>query len=413
MVELRDLEKGPTLDDLLAQHLYRSDVRDVTRDKLRYMIDKGKVALLFDGFDELELRVGYESAADYLQALLNSLTGQAKVVLTSRTQHFLSTGQVHQAVRTGLGQRVETWTGTRVAILEDFTESQILEFLTSLYDGNRERAQARLELISNIANLLDLTRNPRMLAFVAAWTSSASCPSRPKAGTSPRPALYEEIIDYWLANEEDRHRHRRGLRWLSKKERFAVCMRLALRLWRMDQPETSLPDLSDQVTATLKQLSERRFTSAQATHSIASGSLLVRTEDEAFTFIHRSVMEWLVAAHAAGSLADNGTARLLATRRMSRLMAAFLADLAGHDAARAWAARTLGDSAAQETAKQNALAVWKQLRPPATAGTVKTSSRPAPSRDEARPRPLTSLASTCGTATSTASSCAAPTCAAR
>ena len=56
----------------------------MSRDKLRYMIDTGKVALLFDGFDELELRVGYDSAADYLQALLNSLTGQAKVVLTSR-----------------------------------------------------------------------------------------------------------------------------------------------------------------------------------------------------------------------------------------------------------------------------------------------------------------------------------------
>ena len=64
------------------------------------------------------------------------------MVLTSRTQHFRSTGQVHAAVRTALGERVETRTGSRVAILEDFTESQILEFLTNLYGGDAGRARA-------------------------------------------------------------------------------------------------------------------------------------------------------------------------------------------------------------------------------------------------------------------------------
>ena len=54
------------------------------------MIHSGRIGLLFDGFDELELRVGYDNAADYLQTLLESVTGRAKVVLTSRTQHFRS-----------------------------------------------------------------------------------------------------------------------------------------------------------------------------------------------------------------------------------------------------------------------------------------------------------------------------------
>ena len=76
------------------------------------MIQSGRLALLFDGFDELELRVGYDSAADYLQTLLESVTEQAKVVLTSRTQHFHS---VHQ-VRTALGQRVASVSGSRVLV---------------------------------------------------------------------------------------------------------------------------------------------------------------------------------------------------------------------------------------------------------------------------------------------------------
>jgi hypothetical protein len=51
---------------------------------------------------KLELRVGYDNAADYLQTLLEAVAEQAKVVLTSRTQHFRSAAQV----RTALGDRV-------------------------------------------------------------------------------------------------------------------------------------------------------------------------------------------------------------------------------------------------------------------------------------------------------------------
>ena len=99
LVELCSLEKAPSLDELLGQHLIRSGVDDVNPRKLRYMIRSGRLALLFDGFDELELRVGYDNAADYLQVLLASAAERAKVVLTSRTQHFLSDEQIRHRPR--------------------------------------------------------------------------------------------------------------------------------------------------------------------------------------------------------------------------------------------------------------------------------------------------------------------------
>jgi WD40 repeat protein len=361
LVELRHLEKGPTLDDLLGQHLVRQGVEDFSQAKLRYMIDKGRLALLFDGFDELELRVGYDSAADYLQSLLNSLTGQAKVVLTSRTQHFRSTRQVHAAVRTALGDRVESRTGSRVAILEDFTTSQILEFLTKLYQGDAARAQRRFDLISHIAGLLELTRNPRMLAFVAELTDERLLAVAPEGGELTPGGLYEEIIDYWLANEEQRQSHSQGLAALTKDERFEVCVNLALHMWRTNQSSISLRELTDEVVATLTSLSERGFTDAQAAHSIASGSLLVRSDDESFQFVHLSVMEWLVAAHAARELTDSGSAPTLHSRHMSRLMAAFFTDLAGRDAVQQWAVRTLASHDASAAARQNAAAVAGRL----------------------------------------------------
>jgi hypothetical protein len=353
LVELRTLEKAPTLDDLLAQHLIRHGVEDVSQAKLRYMVESGRVALLFDGFDELELRVGFDSAADYLETLLDAVSGQAKLVLTSRTQHFRST----QQVQTALGNKVQTRTGSRVAILEDFTEDQILAFLTKLYDSDASRARQRFDLIKHIAGLLELTRNPRMLAFVAQLDTERLLAVQAEGGELTAGGLYQEIIDYWLTGEAQRQQHRRGLAALTKDERFTVCTDLALRLWQTTAGQISLNDLSDSVTATLTRLAERGFSNAQATHSIASGSLLVRTEDDAFQFVHLSVMEWLVAAHAARELTGSGTTQALSSRQMSRLMAAFFTDLAGRAAAVAWAFGTLVDEQAPEVARQNALAV--------------------------------------------------------
>ena len=359
LVELRHLEKAPTLDELLMQHLVRQGVKgDFSTAKLRYMITSGRVALLFDGFDELELRVGYDHAAEYLQALLDSATGQAKVILTSRTQHFRSTEQV----LTVLGKRVEDRVGSSVVVLEEFSDAQILEFLTKLHPDEPRRARIRFELISGIANLLDLAHNPRILTFVADLDEERlRAAARNEAGDITAASLYMEIIDFWLTREEERHAHEQGLRPITKEERLNACTALALRLWTSRLPQLALTDLSAEVTVTLRNIAERGYTDEQAVHSIASGSLLVRDEDGTFTFIHQSIMEWLVASAAARSLGVQAAEQILATQQMSQLMAEFFTDLAGIEKALLWTTKTLSNRTASEIAKQNALAIANRV----------------------------------------------------
>ena len=90
LIELRELQKCRTLPELLGQHFFRPDEDAVEMRKLQYMLERGRVALLFDGFDELAQRVTYDSAVEHFDALLSAAIGQAKLVVTSRTQHFLS-----------------------------------------------------------------------------------------------------------------------------------------------------------------------------------------------------------------------------------------------------------------------------------------------------------------------------------
>ncbi|MGH4001478.1 MAG: NACHT domain-containing protein, partial [Pseudonocardiaceae bacterium] len=204
LVELRSLEKAPSLDELLAQHLVRHNVEDFNVTKLRYMIRRGRLALLFDGFDELELRVGFDNAADYLNILLRAVTDNAKVVLTSRTQHFRSTAQI----RTALGDQATALPASRVAILEDFTGKQILRFLNQHYDGDAHRAQARFDLLGEVRDLLGLSRNPRMLSFIADLDEQRLRDVQAKHGQISAAELYRELVDFWLLREADRHQHR-------------------------------------------------------------------------------------------------------------------------------------------------------------------------------------------------------------
>ncbi len=357
LVELRSLEKAPTLDELLAQYLVKQGVEDISPAKLRYMVSSGRIVLLFDGFDELELRVGYDNAADYLQILLESVSGNAKVVLTSRSQHFRSTEQV----RTALGERVDTLRASRVVVLEDFSEQQIIQFLSNLYGGDAARARARFDLLSGIGNLLDLAHNPRMLGFVAEMGEERLLAVRNDEERVSAAGLYREIIDVWLSAEEERQRHPRGQPSLGKDERLAACTALALRLWESKDLTIALKDLSEEIAATLTGLSERGYSDAAASHSIGSGSLLVMADDGAFAFVHQSIMEWLVASAAAGAVTERRPAQMLAGRSMPRLMVEFFTDLAGRVPAARWAETTLADPQAPQTAKQNALAVRQRI----------------------------------------------------
>ncbi|WP_433265465.1 trypsin-like peptidase domain-containing protein [Actinosynnema sp. CS-041913] len=360
LVELRSLEKAPTLDELLAQHLVREGVEAVDVAKLRYMISSGRLALLFDGFDELELRVGYDNAADYLGTLLHAVTDRAKVVLTSRTQHFRSTNQV----LTALGHQVSALTASRGVVLEDFTDEQILDFLARHHHGDAERAERRFALLGEISDLLGLSRNPRMLSFIADLDEDRLLEIRREHGRISAAELYRELVDFWLVHETERQQHRYGTPSFDDTERLAACTALALRLWETTSPTIRTTDLAEAVVTRLNRLAERGYSIDQAAHAVGSGTLLVRTEDGGFAFVHQSVMEWLVARVAADDLLADRLDTAITNRKMSKLMVDFFCDLAGHEAVLRWARTVLADVDADDVAKQNATAVVQRLEAP-------------------------------------------------
>ena len=360
-IELRALDKAHSVEGLVAAHLANHGEDLIDLRAFRYMLRQGRLVLLFDGFDELVTRVTYERAADHLQTLVQAAEGRAKIVVASRTQHFRS----HQQVLTALGERVGALSGRRVLSIEDFTPTQILAYLAGRYDGDVQAADRKLAMISGIQDLLGLSSNPRMLSFIADLDEHRLRAVTDRHQTMSAAGLYEEILRAWLGFEEQRSEQAGSPSGLARDELWRAVTLLAMRLWDAGESYLRLADITE-VADTLSHLAGAgRISPHQRAHAVGAGSLLVRTDEGLFGFIHTSVVEWLVAAEIARQL-SSGVARPapLSTRPLSQLTVDFLCDLAGSQACEGWAQHVMADRAAGEVARSNAVKVNTRLRTP-------------------------------------------------
>lgn len=359
LIELRTVETTSSLEEMIAAHLAASGVERFDLAAFRYMLRTGQLVLLFDGFDEMAVRSTYDRAAERLGTLVRAAEGQAKIIVSSRAGSLLSDDQARAAM-----DGVASLPGRRLLEVRDFTETQMRAFLINRYDGDTTRAETRLDLIRGVKDLLGLASNPRMLAFIADLDDARLHAAQSADGEVGAANLYRQILDAWLAYEAEVRGGSRAAN-LDKARRWEAVMVLALRLWDSDAPYVTVSDLTDVAGDVIADLTERNLTAEQAAHVVGSGTLLVRTAEGAFTFVHQSVMEWLVAAEIAQRFGRGETDPApLRGRVMSALMADFLVDLAGYRQCRAWAERVLADVRAGEAARTNAERINERVREP-------------------------------------------------
>ncbi|HWJ49479.1 MAG TPA: pentapeptide repeat-containing protein, partial [Solirubrobacteraceae bacterium] len=359
-VELRSLEKVRTFDQLIVQHLATAGERRFDLDAFRYMLREGRIVLLFDGFDELAERVTYRRATEHFETLLQAAGDDAKVLVTSRTQHFESDRQVRKA----LLERAEMLPSLSLCRIQPFGPEQIVAFLTNRL-GDKRKARERFELIDEIKDLLGLSHNPRMLSFIADIPEQQLREARERTGTITAAELYRLLIERWLEHELDKSQPPDTELALLRKQRWEAVTALALRLWTKTDRTIHVSELTEQVSATVQQLSLEPHEGApldpeSVAHLVGSRTLLVRDEEGAFAFVHASVMEWLVASEVATRIADGVEPEALGEREMTALMTDFVCDLADREGALAWARKAIaGDE--RSPARANALLVLDRL----------------------------------------------------
>ncbi|MEU8120012.1 TIR domain-containing protein [Spirillospora sp. NPDC049024] len=359
LIELRALDKAHSVDGLVAAHLANHGEELIDLKAFHYMLRQGRIVLLFDGFDELVTRMTYDRAADHLDTLLRAAQDKAKIVVASRTQHFKSQAQV----LTALGEKVGVLPHRRVLSLEEFAPTQVRSYLVNRY-GDEGAAEERLSLLAGIEELLALTSNPRMLSFIADLPEERlRAVAQARRAVSPAD-LYQEILSSWLAYEAERVGGAGGPSGMKADDMWQAVGTLALRLWEGNEQFLRLAELAD-VADALTGLTAGRMSPHQVTHAVGAGSLLVRTPEGLFGFIHQSVMEWLVARHIADEFAKGEAPAALNRRALTQLTVDFLCDLADTRACQEWTAGVLADPEADDIARANAIRITTRLRTPA------------------------------------------------
>ncbi|MFT5465712.1 MAG: WD40 repeat protein [Verrucomicrobiales bacterium] len=370
LIEMQALEKGHSIDSLVAQHFATHDF-DAPAKPFRYMLREGRIALLFDGFDELELRATYDKALLHLNAILSAAEGSGHVVVTSRRNHFLTEGDLLRHV----GEKVAALPGHKIIKLPTFDKRDIFTFFQQLL-GSEEAAEKRIQLLQQVDNLMGLSENPRMLGFIANLDESELAAAAGADETINSATLYRKILERWF-DQEIKRRSRPGSADLPAwpiEDYWKIVTCLAMELWKRDEKFLDPADLqvpvsesqigfavpADNLATRLSQLTTINQTAAEDAHQAGSATLLIKDEKDRFAFIHRSVMEWLVANECAQQLPEDSRPAALESEEVSRLMADFFASLAGKPAGD-WADAVLQDPEADEIAKKNALKVEEMV----------------------------------------------------
>jgi len=355
LVRLRDLEKNHNIDDLLAAQLRRGGERRIDIDRLEYLRREGRIVLLFDGFDELARRVSYDQTAAHLAAIVQAAESRAKVVLTSRREYFLTDADAPAM----LGRQLLTRAGRRVVHITDFDSGQIRLFLTTRLG---DEAAGRFMAVLESTGLLELAANPRMLSLLTEIGESTLTELSGSGTAVTRASVFERVLDGWLSGEYERlYPHgTQPSQWVAALR--AAVTSLAVELWSSGAASLALADLQAQADALMAVSGSERLDRDQAVHVLGSGSILVRVGDGRFDFVHRSLMEWLVADAIAAQLGQCGEPGILVrltARPLTSLQVDLLAELATPDTICSWVQQAVKES--DDQVRGNALAVAQRL----------------------------------------------------
>ena len=202
-----------------------------------------------------------------------------------------------------------------------------------------------------------------MLSFIANLPEEQLREARARGGAIASADLYRLLIERWLEFEYERAQPRGAAPTLTVEERWEAATAIALHLWPKLERTALLSELHEQVAEAVGELSaERMLDSDTATHLVGGRNVCSwRDEGGRFAFVHQSVMEWLVANHAAEQLKSGAEPYRAAGARDDGADERLLRDPDGRTSAGVGAASARAEPGGRARGKANALLILEQL----------------------------------------------------
>ncbi len=258
-------------------------------DLFRAMNDAGIFLLIFDGLDEMAVKVD----ADTLETNLVEIdklaaSPNSKVILTSRPEYFVSAREEREAVSPTLNPLASRKAKYDLIKILPWDENQVEEFLQKrvpLVESATEPWTYYSDRIKSIGSLSDLSQRPVLLDMIVKTLPTLIASKTP----INRPNLYRT----YLVGEIKRQRiQKRRTFLITEEDRLSLLRRLALSVYTGEIPAINFADARNLIE---EEIRPAKYELEAHTRDFLTNSFLIRKGDE-YHFSHKSIMEYLVAA---------------------------------------------------------------------------------------------------------------------
>ena len=332
-VSLRDFPNKVRLDELLAERWLQATGQRKDPRVLLHLVQRGRLVLIFDAFDEMGIATAGRSVVDQFRMLVGitaqpgDTAGGNRVLITCREQFFkdhgdallAAHGQTDRLAPSALQDVAQRFDGD-IRSLALFTPQQVQQFLT-LRLGAQQGSEAMAFLQQQ--KLLELGDRPQLLDIIIATLPALKQRQAQGGQALSTGALYLSYTNRWL--DEFKPAERQS----TSDTLRSVLEELAWLLWQRVGHRLHYGDLY----ALVKQRSDWRgqLDPNQLDVELRTAAFLSRTPDGHYGFSHRSFLEYFLARRikAAACLgADGGDfAAVLDVPRLSAEVCSFVHDL--------------------------------------------------------------------------------------
>jgi formylglycine-generating enzyme required for sulfatase activity len=303
LISLRDYAKAMNLEQLVTDFLVNKYDIQAGYKAFRRFNGDGKLVLLFDGFDEMALKVDTQTTAENFEELARAVEARSKMLLTCRTPYF-RTRQEAEKLLSCRGTEVlagehdlpevplidlSERPNFEIVHLQPFDEGDIQAMLRARCPGEAERYWQQIE---ETYNLVELAQRPVLLDMIV-----RSLPELEPGRAINAARLYEVYTDLWLARDEGK-----GRTLIDREDKRLFMQQLALEMLRREELNLHYSRLPERVREHFRL--EKAAELDYFEHDVRTCSFLNRDAEGNYRFVHKSFQEFFVAQWLAPRLLD-------------------------------------------------------------------------------------------------------------
>ena len=310
---LEDLVVTCMRDDWLPKHSPQHTWQAFTS-----WLAKGPCVVIFDGLDEMLVKLDATQGSLFLNRLLGTLqllddedaNRRIRLVLSCRTQYF-RTLLDQRSFFLGKDRQDLRADSYRAMTLLPLGDDQIRRYLkTALPGSNIARI---MDLVASVHNLPELAARPYTLRLIAEHIPQIE---RDRASGKPvfGVTLYTTMVERWLERDEGKH-------FIDPEHKSAFMAELAAWLWREKKTAAPAKDVetifrrwirSDEDLSDLYPSALTKSDKDKLNEDLRTATFLARQDDErgsTFRFAHTSLQEYFLARYLLDAIQRDDRSR--------------------------------------------------------------------------------------------------------